>query len=271
MTEHAIAAAKIIKQRVPNFVPKIGIVLGSGLGPLAEKITDATIISYSELPGFPCSGNVAGHAGKLHLGMLQGQPVACLQGRAHSYEGNTTIIKTIIRTLKLLGCETLLMTNAAGSLRHEVGVGELMLINDHINYQFTNPLIGPNEDEFGPRFVSMENAYDSELRAKFSKAAEKIGIKLAQGVYFATSGPAFETPAEIAAFRTLGADAVGMSTVADNIVARHCGMKVAAISAITNLAAGMHPEALSHEQTLQGAELAVEKMQKLFLQMLADY
>ena len=268
MIEHK--AATIIKQSKPDFTPKIGIILGSGLGPLAQQIEDATTIPYTQLPGFPkCA--VAGHGGNLHLGMLRGTPVVCLEGRAHVYEGNIEVIKTLIRTLKLLGCELLIATNAAGSLRKEVGTGSLMLITDHINFQFTNPLIGPNDEKFGERFVAMENVYDLDLRKKLSTIAQRLNIELPEGVYLAVSGPSFETPAEIHAFRTLGADAVGMSTIPEAIIARHCGLKVLAISAITNLAAGMNPETLSHEQTLRAAKLSVDKLITLLLTFIEEF
>jgi xanthosine phosphorylase len=267
MTAHK--SSVIIKQLKPNFLPKIGIILGSGLGTLAEQIEDATILPYEQLSGLPKCG-VAGHSGKLHLGTLRGTPVACLEGRAHVYEGNIDVIKTLIRTLKLIGCELLIVTNAAGSLRNKVGTGSLMLITDHINFQFANPLTGPNDDEFGERFVGMENAYDLELRKKILNIANRINIELPEGVYLGSSGPTFETPAEIRAFRILGADAVGMSTIADVIIARHCGLKVLAISAITNLAAGMNPEPLTHEQTLRAAKLSVDKLIALLLAFIEE-
>jgi xanthosine phosphorylase len=263
-------ATEIIKQFKPNFTPKIGIILGSGLGSLAQQIEDATTIPYEQLPGFP-KCEVAGHSGKLHFGILRGTPVACLEGRVHVYEGNIEAIKTLIRTLKLIGCELLINTNAAGSLRKEVGTGSLMLITDHINFQFVNPLTGSNDDEFGERFVPMENAYDQELRKKILTIAKRINIELPEGIYIGTSGPSFETPAEIRAFRILGADAVGMSTISDVIIARHCGLKVLAIAAITNLAAGMNPEPLSHEQTLRAAKLSVDKLITLLLAFIEEF
>jgi xanthosine phosphorylase len=267
---NAALAANIIKKMKPNFIPKTGIILGSGLGKLAEQVENATVIPYDELPGFPeCS--VAGHAGNLMLGEIRGTKVAILQGRNHFYEGKSfSATITYIRTLKLLGCSLAILTNAAGSLRQEVVPGNLMLITDHINLQ-PNPFIGPNDDEFGPKFFSVENAYDKDVRTKFLAIAEKLKIKLAQGVYLAVSGPSFETPAEINAFRVLGADAVGMSTVPEVLVARHCGLKIAAISAITNLAAGMNAEPLSHEQTLRCAKLAVDDLTNLLLTFIGEY
>jgi len=256
-------AAEFIQQQKPNFKPKVGIVLGSGLGALAELIQDKTVIPYEDLPGFPVS-TISGHAGKLVLGYLNKVPVVCLQGRVHPYEGTSgEKIKTLIRTFKTLGCEIYLATNAAGSLRVEVAPGELVAITDHINFQPGNPLVGLNDDDFGSRFVSLDEAYDPILRKNLHKAAEKLNIDLHEGVYLATLGPVFETPAEIRAFRVLGADVVGMSTVPEVIVARHCDMRVVVISAITNLAAGMSTEILSHEGTLHYANLVSDKMCKL--------
>lgn len=262
---HPSQTAKIIKERTPDFQPKIGLILGSGLGGLADQIQDAVSIPYTELPGFPVS-TVAGHAGRLVLGQLGGMPVACCQGRVHAYEGTSAAaFKLFIRTLKLIGCEILLMTNASGSLRKEVGVGQLMLINDHINLHPGNPLIGPNDDEFGPRFFAMTDAYDSKLRERFHRTAKQLNIPLAEGVYVGVIGPCFETPAEINAFRTMGADAVGMSTVPEVITARHCDLRVATVAAITNLAAGMADEQLSHEGTLHFAKQAAENLSRLIV------
>jgi xanthosine phosphorylase len=277
MTKQAKEAAAIIRKRAPNFVPKVGMILGSGLGAVSDQIKDPITISYNDLPGFKVTyhgavSKVEGHASKLHLGMLKGVPVACLEGRAHTYEGGDSleVIKTLIRTLKLIGCTTLLTTNAVGSLRKEVGPGSLVAISDHINFMFSNILIGINDDEFGERFVSMDNVYDKELREKILAVAKKHKIPLHQGVYLATSGPTFESHAEIRMFKALGADTVGMSTVPEVIVARHCGMKVASISAITNMAAGLSDEVLSHEGTLKGAALAVQHMANLFLAILEE-
>jgi xanthosine phosphorylase len=253
-TPHDAAAA--IKARAPGLAPRVGIVLGSGLGAVADGVTGGTSIDYRDIPGFPLP-SVEGHAGRLKLGLLNGMPVACLQGRVHAYEGMSGQgIRLFVRAVKLIGCETLVLTNAAGSLRKEVGAGSLMMISDHINLQPFNPLAGPNDEEFGPRFPAMEDAYDPGLRDRLRAAAAAAGIILHEGVYLACLGPNFETPAEIRAYRQLGADAVGMSTVPEAIVARHCGLRVAAISAITNLAAGLGDAALSHGQTLEEAAKA---------------
>ena len=231
-------AARAIKARFPAFKPKIGIILGSGLGGLASHITDPMIIPYDELPEFGVS-TVPGHAGRLVMGYLNGVPVACLQGRMHFYEGiKNPVIQILVRTLKLIGCEILLATNAVGSMNMDAGPGSLMLITDHINFQFNNPLVGENDAEFGPRFVALDNAYDKDLRQRMLKIASAQNIKLHQGVLIATLGPTFETPAEIRAYTMWGANAVGMSTVPEVIIARHCGLKVVVVSAVTNSAAG---------------------------------
>jgi xanthosine phosphorylase len=244
-------AAAAIQERARGFTPRVGLVLGSGLGALVDELEDPIRIPYADIPGFRV-GTVSGHAGALSLGTLDGVPVACFQGRSHVYEGiEAASITTPIRTLRLLGAEILVLTNAAGSLRREAGPGSLVAISDHINMQGFNPLVGLNDEEVGPRFPSLSEAYDPELRAGLHRVAEELGTPLHDGVYLAVSGPSFETPAEIRAFRTLGADLVGMSTVPEAIVARHCGLRVAAVSVVTNLAEGMGEVALSHEQTLE--------------------
>ncbi|MEA2194533.1 MAG: purine-nucleoside phosphorylase [Solirubrobacteraceae bacterium] len=264
-------AATVLAERAPGFKPRLGIVLGSGLGGLAAVLEDTVVVSYGDLRGFPSPG-VAGHEGQVALGLLGGLPVACLQGRRHVYEGGDPgAMRAPVRTLRALGAEALLVTNAAGSLRPDVGPGRLMAISDHINMLGVNPLTGPNDDAIGPRFVSLGEAYDAELRARLQAAASGLDIDLAEGVYLAVAGPSFETPAEIRAFRTLGADAVGMSTVPEVILARHCGLRVAAVSAITNLAEGMGGEELSHEQTLRNAEIAARDLVRLVQRFAEDY
>jgi xanthosine phosphorylase len=256
----AAEAAAVLAQHVK---PRVGIVLGSGLGAVADAVADATTIGYEELPGFPRPG-VAGHAGRAVLGHLGGVPVAVLMGRAHLYEGGEPVQRTTpVRALRAAGAEVLVLTNAAGSLRPELGPGRLMAISDHINLTGHNPLIGPNDEAVGPRFPSLRDAYDPELRAELHAAARELGIALGEGVYLAVSGPSFETPAEIRAFRTLGADAVGMSTVHETILARHAGLRVAAVSAISNLAEGMSDVPLSHEQTLADAQRAAGDLARL--------
>ncbi len=254
--------------------PRVGLILGSGLGSLADAIAVAQSLPYAELPGFPAP-SVEGHGGRLILGHLAGLPVACLQGRVHLYEGiGTGPVNLLIRTLRGLGCTHLILTNAAGSLLPEIGPGSLVLIEDHINLLGTSPLIGPNDPAIGPRFPDMGEAYDPALRRRLRAVAERQGQPLPGGVYLATLGPAFETPAEIRAFRALGADLVGMSTVPEVISARHAGLRVAALSVVTNLAAGLAPEPLSHAQTLSAAEAAsgalVRLLQGLFEELAKD-
>jgi xanthosine phosphorylase len=266
----AEAAAAVAGLASGGLVPEVGLVLGSGLGAVAEAIEDANAIPYRDLPGFPVP-TVEGHSGRLILGRLAGVPIACLQGRAHLYEGLGADAVTLpIRTLQRLGARRLLLTNAAGSLVPEIGAGRLMLITDHIDFSGRNPLIGPNDAAFGPRFVDLTEAYDPELRSRLLEAAAGEGITLHQGVYVCCVGPSFETPAEIRAFRTIGADAVGMSTVPECIVARHCGMVVAAVSVITNLAAGLGSGPLSHDQTLAGVGKAADNFGRLLHRFLAD-
>jgi xanthosine phosphorylase len=251
-------AAEVLLERAGE-APRIGIVLGSGLGPVAEAVEGATVIPYSELPGFP-EPTIEGHAGRAVAGRIGDVPVVALQGRAHLYEGvDLDRIRTPVRALQAAGAEILLLTNAAGSLRIDLGPGSLMLIEDHINLTGTNVLAGPNDDDIGPRFPSLRDAYDPQLRADMRVAARDIGVELLEGVYLAVSGPSFETPAEIRAFHTLGADAVGMSTVHETTVARHCGLRVAAVSAIVNYAEGMSDDPVTHEQTLRdGARAAAD-------------
>ncbi|MCP0913505.1 MULTISPECIES: purine-nucleoside phosphorylase [Legionella] len=267
---HAHLAAEQIRKLAPEFKPTIGIVLGSGLGSLVEQLENPVYISYEQLPGFP-KVTVQGHGGNLVLGYLGGIGVVCLQGRAHTYEGTGyEAVKTYVRTLKLLGCTYFLATNASGSLREDVGPGELMLITDHINLQPSNPLVGPNEDEFGPRFYPLDNAYDADFREKLLRLAHKENISLHQGIYLSVLGPNYETAAEIRAFRILGADAVGMSTVPEVLVANHCGMKVAVIATITNYATGLANTSHSHEAVVLMASQAAEKLNILLKRLIKD-
>ena len=268
----------IIRRKAPNVRPKIGFILGSGLGELTTILDNKQIISYSDLSNFPQCG-VAGHDGNLVLGTIAGLSIACLQGRAHFYEGYShlstqkpnEVLLTPIRTLKQLGCEVLFITNAVGSLDYAVKPGELVVINDHINYQFNNPLTGLLHDEFGSTFVGMENAYDSELRQLILTSAKANHMTVTEGVYIGVLGPSFETPAEIRAFRQWGANVVGMSSVAEVIVARHCQLRVVAVSMVTNLAAGMSEQVLSHEITLRNAQLGLDKMTQLVQQFVGQY
>ena len=248
--------ADIIRAAKPDFTPRVAFILGSGLGALADQIDDAVAISYEKLPGFPVS-TVHGHAGELVLGHLAGVPVACMKGRGHFYEGRGMAIMTdAIRTFKLLGCELLFSTNAAGSLRPEVGPGSLVALSDHINTMPGTPTVGLNDERFGDRFFSLANAYDADLRAVLQTVAAKEGFPLHEGVFVSYPGPNFETTAEIRMMQIIGGDVVGMSVVPEVISARHCGLKVVAVSAITNLAEGLGDVKLSHEQTLAAAELS---------------
>jgi xanthosine phosphorylase len=256
----AEAAATVLRSHVQ---PRVGIVLGSGLGAVADVVQDAVTVGYEELPGFP-RPTVHGHAGRAVLGHLRGVPVCVFMGRAHLYEGGDPAPRvTPVRALAAAGADVLVLTNAAGSLRAEVGPGSLMAISDHINLTGHNPLIGPNDEAIGPRFPSLAGAYDPTLLAALRASAADVDVDLAEGVYLAVSGPSFETPAEIRAFRTMGADAVGMSTVHETILARHAGMRVAAVSAISNLAEGLSDVPLSHEQTLKDAQRAAGDLARL--------
>lgn len=253
----------IDKYKPKNFAPKIGMILGSGLSSLAEQISNPVSIPYQAIPGLH-SGGVAGHASLLVLGHMGDVPVVCLRGRLHLYEGVAyESIRNLVRIVKHLGCDKLLITCAAGSLREEVGPGELMMISDHINFHPGNPLVGPNDESVGPRFFAMEDAYDKGLQDLMEASAQRLHIPLAKGVYLSTLGPSFETPAEIRAFKMWGADAVGMSVVPEVLIARHCGLKVACVAAITNLAAGLSNEKISHEGTLHFGQHAAHKLTKL--------
>ncbi len=258
----------LIEGRAGAVRPRVGIVLGSGLGPFADDVADAVAISYDDLDGFPAPG-VGGHAGRLLLGRVSECPVAVLHGRAHLYEsGRADAMAVPVRTLAALGCEALVLTNAAGSLREEAGPGSVMAITDHIGLTGVSPLFGATGDE---RFVNMVDAYDPNLRARLHAAATRIGLTLHDGVYAWFCGPHFETPAEIRAARMLGADAAGMSTAPECILARHAGLRVAALSILTNLAAGMGGAALSHGQTLAVAAAAAEDVRQLLRAFLEDW
>ncbi len=254
-----------IRVAIPGAFPKTALILGSGLGPLAEKIANPIDVSYDGIPGFPVP-TVAGHQGRLRIGTLAGEPVACMQGRLHAYEGHPAqAIAVPIRILQRLGVERLILTNAAGGLRPHLTAGTLMLIEDHINFSGLNPLIGPNDDSFGPRFPDLSHAYDPGLRATFEAAARTAEVHLERGVYIYFLGPSFETPAEIRMCASLGADAVGMSTVPECIAAVHCGIRVAALSVITNLAAGLGTTPLTHRETLDEAAKAYGRVEKLMM------
>lgn len=263
MTEAAVAA---IGSRRPGFVPEVGIVLGSGLGPFEKRVADATAISYADIPGFPAPG-VAGHAGRLVLGTVSGARVAVMVGRAHYYEhGRADAMKSPIRALAELGCRVLILTNAAGSLRARNRAGRVVMISDHVKLVGASPLFGEGGSA---RFVDMTDAYDPALRRALRRAAAKAKVALGEGVYMWFTGPQFETPAEIKVAAKLGADLVGMSTVPEVILARHAGLRVAALSIVTNMAAGFSKDAISHRQTLDAASKAAESVGRLLEQFLA--
>ena len=255
-------AAQYIKARI-TAAPSIGLILGSGLGDFADGLENRVVIPFAEIPDFP-QPTVEGHAGAFVIGACQGKTVVALQGRIHYYEGHPQQVITIpVRVMALLGVKQIVLTNACGGVNLNFAPGDLMLISDHINYSGSNPLIGQNLDQFGPRFPDLSNVYTKELRTKIMKVAEENGIALRQGVYVMYSGPNYETPAEIRMFRMMGADAVGMSTVPEAIVATHCGMDVVGISCITNMAAGVLPQKLNHQEVVETAALVHDKFQKL--------
>ena len=247
--------------------PEFGLILGSGLGELAEEIENPVVVDYAEIPNWGRS-TVVGHAGKLVYGELEGRKVLTLQGRFHFYEGNPLEVVTFpVRVMEVLGCEGVIVTNAAGGIGY--GPGTLMAISDHINMTGQNPLMGENLDDFGPRFPDMSKAYTPEYRATAHEVAKKLGIKLDEGVYIGVTGPTYETPAEIRAYKTLGADAVGMSTVPEVIVAAHSGLKVLGISCITNFAAGFQEE-LNHEEVVEVTERVKGDFKGLLKAILAE-
>lgn len=248
--ELAQAAAKSLLKRT-YLRPKIAVVLGSGLGAFADSLQHATAIPFSEIEHFPASA-VQGHAGKLVIGLAGDVPVAAMQGRVHFYEGHSMQqVIFPIRVLRALGCESVVITNAAGGISEKLEPGCLVVLNDHINFQGTNPMIGSNDERLGLRFFDMSSAYDRTYREIAMREGLRLGIKMHEGIYLAVSGPSYETPAEIRAFRMLGADVVGMSTVPEVIAARHMGMRVLAISCVTNLASGLSKTPLSHEEVLE--------------------
>jgi purine-nucleoside phosphorylase len=246
-----------------DFVPKVAIVLGSGLGDYAEQIKVVSEIAYSEIEGFPVS-TVPGHAGKFIFGYIDSLPVVCMKGRVHYYEGyDVTDVVLPTRLMKLMGAEILFLTNAAGGVNTSFHAGDLMLIKDHISVFAPNPLIGANIDELGLRFTDMSTVYDRELQEIIRSTAKENDIYLQEGVYAQLTGPSFEAPAEIRMLRTLGCDAVGMSTVVEAIAANHCGMRICGISCISNLAAGMSDKPLCHEEVQETADMAAAKFKKL--------
>lgn len=255
-------AVEAVRRKTP-IAPEVGIILGSGLGALAEAASDVTVIPYAEIPFFHAT-SVEGHAGQMIVGLYKDVPVVFLQGRFHLYEGYSmqdVVFPT--RTLCALGVHTLVLTNAAGGINTRFKPADLMLIEDHLNLMGDNPLKGPNLAQLGPRFPDMTEAYSPECRQLFKRSAEELGIPLHTGVYAGLLGPTYETPAEVRMFRTLGADAVGMSTVPEAIAANHLGVRVAGVSCITNQAAGLSPHKLTHQEVIENSKLGAEKMQRL--------
>jgi purine-nucleoside phosphorylase len=272
--DQVTAAAEHLRTRLGSLAPRIGIVLGSGLGAVADAVANPVFIPYAEIPHFPQS-TVEGHSGRLVAGLLGGVPVAVMQGRVHFYEGYTPQQVTFpMRVLGALGLRAVILTNAAGGVAEGYRIGQLVALADHINLMGFNPLVGPNEPRFaakpgaGLRFFDMTEAYAKPLRLLAQTAAEEEGFDLAEGVYLAVSGPSFETPAEIRAFRSLGATLVGMSTVPETIVARHMGVEVLGISCVTNLAAGLSATQLSHQEVFEAGRQVEHRLARLFERLL---
>lgn len=255
VTQKLKDAVTFIQARA-KIIPTVGLVLGSGLGFIADHFDDAVVIPYEDIPYFPRS-TIVGHEGSLVIGQFEGQSCVCMKGRVHFYEGYPmSTLAFPIYVMCALGVKTLLVTNAAGGVNPDFNVGDLMLIEDHLNFLGDNPLRGPNLDQFGPRFPDMTFAYADDIRALWRQVAQEQGTLLREGVYAAMLGPSYETPAEIRMLHRIGADAVGMSTVPEVIVSAHCGMKVTALSVITNQAAGLSGQPLSHDEVKEASELA---------------
>jgi purine-nucleoside phosphorylase len=266
MLKELEACARVVRDRT-ELVPELGLVLGSGLGFLGDQVEASVAIDYHDLPGFPVS-TVSGHAGRLVLGKLSGRPVAVMQGRFHYYEGYSISRITMgVRLMGMLGVKAFIITNAAGGIRADLQPGDLMLIRDHVNLMGSNPLIGPNVDDWGARFPDMSNAYSRELRNQARHVAAELGILVKEGVYAAFTGPSYETPAEIRMLNVLGADTVGMSTIPEVIAACHMGRQVLGISCVSNLAAGISPEPLSHAEVTETADKVRDVFSKLILNL----
>jgi purine-nucleoside phosphorylase len=260
--ERAEHATRIIRART-NVEPRIAVVLGSGLGGFADDFDEAVAIPYEDIPGFVRS-TAEGHAGRLVIGKIDSVPLLAMQGRVHYYEGYSLEEVTFpVRTFKLLGIKTLILTNAAGGINVQLTQGALMVISDHLNLMGANPLRGPNDERFGPRFPDMTAVYSPELQELVIDEAKAIGVEVRRGIYGALSGPSYETPAEIHLLRSLGADAVGMSTVPEAIVARHMGLEVLGISCITNMAAGISDEPINHHEVMETGERVRETFTEL--------
>lgn len=263
-------AVEFIKSKITE-VYEIGIILGSGLGTLGEKIENPQYVDYKDIPNFPVS-TAPGHVGRFVFGTLNGKKVMCMQGRIHLYEGyEVQNVVMPIRVMKMMGVKKLIVTNAAGGINESFSVGDIMVITDHINFTGKNCLIGKNDDDFGCRFPDMSFAYAPALREIAFNCAEKLGMKLCEGVYIGCTGPSYETPAEIRAFRVLGADTVGMSTVQEVIAANHCGIDVLGFSLVSNKAAGLSGERLTEEEVLTIGRQKSEEMQKLITEIVGEF
>lgn len=260
---HVLQAAVAHIRPLLHQTPTIGLILGSGLGDFADTLENRVVIPFSDLPGFP-QATVEGHVGAFVFGTRQGKSLVALQGRLHYYEGHSQQTLTLpVRIMALLGVRTLIVTNAAGGVNLDFQPGDLMLISDHINFSFSNPLIGQNQPDFGPRFPDVSNLYTRSLRQAIVQKAEQAGISLRQGVYMMFTGPNYETPAEIRMARIVGADAVGMSTVPEALVAAQCGMQVVGVSCITNMAAGILDQPLNHQEVIETAAVVHDKFHRL--------
>lgn len=259
----ALATEKM-KSIIGDFRPDFAVILGSGLSQIAELCTDIVTIPYADIPGFP-EVRVEGHVGELVFGTIGQTKLCFFKGRVHFYEGDQSdYLKTMIRSIKLLGCDQLIITAAVGSLKKDLPPGSVVMINDHINMMGFNPLVGMNQDKYGPRFLPLDNAWSSTLRHKVQDHAQKMGMDLPEGVYVSVLGPTFETPAEIKMFQSIGADVVGMSTVPDCLIAHHCGMQVLGFAIVVNYGTGMvSGEIINHDRTLQDAAQGREKLIKL--------
>jgi purine-nucleoside phosphorylase len=263
-------AAAYIASKAGGLRPQLGLILGSGLGVLADLIENAIVLDYGDIPHFPVS-TVEGHAGELLLGSVKGKPVVMMKGRFHGYEGyGPETVSFPVRVLKELGVQTLIVTNAAGGINENYQVGDLMVIRDHLNLTGRNPLIGPNDSSLGVRFPDMSEAYSKRLRALAHEVAERQELRLQEGVYAGLLGPSYETPAEIRMLRILGGDAVGMSTVPEVIVARHSGIEVLGFSCISNMAAGMLDQPLSHAEVMETTERVKPKFLQLVLGIIEE-
>jgi inosine/guanosine/xanthosine phosphorylase family protein len=257
-------------RRDSDLVPRLGLVLGSGLGDLADEIEDAVAIPFAQMPGWPAP-SAPGHSGRLLLGTIRGTPVVCLQGRLHMYEGlDARLVVEPVLLMGRLGAGVLLLTNASGGVNPEFGAGTLMVMSDHINLTGHNPLLGPNDDAMGPRFPDLSTVWDRELRSDLHAAARAEDVELREGIYLGLTGPTYETPAEVRMIRSLGADAVGMSTVVEAIAAHWAGIRVCGVSLVTNAGAGLSPTPLTHEEVLEAANEAGPRLARVIGRFAAE-